>query len=434
MKKNTIISYLFIFFVSFCFISNVKAVYSEDSFLKTTNYETELAKFPASYQEKIKALHNIYPNAIFVKQDMFFDWNKYKEVPVSWSDMLNAEKQKKRSEIEASAPANYRTSTCGEYSGSNCSWYIAIEEGISYYMNPYNFLDEKHVFMFQSQYYNSSYQTEAGVEKILAGTFMANKNCPGSDKTYAKVLMEAAEKYRISPYLLAARLRQENGSGTSPLVTGKCLTTGENCVKYYNFFNIQASGTTNEEKITNGLKCANGTLVNAKNQKLCNGYNWTTPYLSIMGGSQFLYKKYIGVNDTYNVKGQMNLYLQKWDVYGPVYGGHQYMQNIRAPYYESVSLYNSYTVYDNYKNFNYVFYIPIFTGAPNLTTGPLASGDVNGDGKISALDYVKIKNHIMGTNVITDENVMKAADYNNDGKISALDYVKIKNYIMNGGN
>lgn len=59
-------------------------------------------------------------------------------------------------------------------------------------------------------------------------------------------------------------------------------------------------------------------------------------------------------------------------------------------------------------------------------------GDVNGDGKISASDYVKIKNHIMDVSHLS--GVYKSAsDVNKDGKISASDYVKIKNYIMNTG-
>lgn len=60
-------------------------------------------------------------------------------------------------------------------------------------------------------------------------------------------------------------------------------------------------------------------------------------------------------------------------------------------------------------------------------------GDVNCDGKISALDYVKIKNHIMQTNLINSLLALDAADLNEDGKISALDYVRVKNHIMNGG-
>ena len=60
-------------------------------------------------------------------------------------------------------------------------------------------------------------------------------------------------------------------------------------------------------------------------------------------------------------------------------------------------------------------------------------GDINGDGKISALDYVKVKNHIMKTNVIDSKTIyFMAADANNDSNISALDYVRIKNIIMKG--
>lgn len=56
-------------------------------------------------------------------------------------------------------------------------------------------------------------------------------------------------------------------------------------------------------------------------------------------------------------------------------------------------------------------------------------GDVNGDGKIKAGDYVLIKNHIMETNKLKD-NALKGADVNRDGKIKASDYVLIKNHIM----
>ena len=62
----------------------------------------------------------------------------------------------------------------------------------------------------------------------------------------------------------------------------------------------------------------------------------------------------------------------------------------------------------------------------------IVRGDINGDAKISALDYVAVKNHIMGTNRITNDVYSRAADVNNDGKISALDYVSIKNTIMGG--
>ena len=58
-------------------------------------------------------------------------------------------------------------------------------------------------------------------------------------------------------------------------------------------------------------------------------------------------------------------------------------------------------------------------------------GDVNGDGKISAVDYVKIKNHILKYKILTDDISCSVADVSNDNKISALYYVKIKNDILN---
>ena len=56
-------------------------------------------------------------------------------------------------------------------------------------------------------------------------------------------------------------------------------------------------------------------------------------------------------------------------------------------------------------------------------------GDVNGDGNVTPADYVKVKNHIMGTSVLSNVN-KSAADVNGDGQITPADYVKIKNHIM----
>lgn len=57
-------------------------------------------------------------------------------------------------------------------------------------------------------------------------------------------------------------------------------------------------------------------------------------------------------------------------------------------------------------------------------------GDVDGNGEIAPLDYIKIKKHIMETNLIVGDEYISAADMSNDGEISPLDYVKVRNYIM----
>lgn len=73
------------------------------------------------------------------------------------------------------------------------------------------------------------------------------------------------------------------------------------------------------------------------------------------------------------------------------------------------------------------FAIKIGDSTHQYTT--VIKGDVNGDGKIQATDYVKVRNHIMGKTTLTGA-YLKAADANQDGKVYATDYVKIRNHIM----
>ena len=61
----------------------------------------------------------------------------------------------------------------------------------------------------------------------------------------------------------------------------------------------------------------------------------------------------------------------------------------------------------------------------------LVFGDINQDGKITAADYVLIKNHIMETGRISTK-LLNAADVSRDNNVSAKDYILIKNHIMNG--
>ena len=73
--------------------------------------------------------------------------------------------------------------------------------------------------------------------------------------------------------------------------------------------------------------------------------------------------------------------------------------------------------------------IKIKTNREEKTYTLIIYGDVNGDGKIAATDYVAIKNHIMDIKKLTDFEKL-CADVNRDGKVAATDYVAIKNHIM----
>lgn len=62
----------------------------------------------------------------------------------------------------------------------------------------------------------------------------------------------------------------------------------------------------------------------------------------------------------------------------------------------------------------------------------IVRGDTDCNGKISSMDYVKVKNHIRKTTLITDAIIQVAADANNDGNIKATDYTRIKNIMRKG--
>ena len=56
-------------------------------------------------------------------------------------------------------------------------------------------------------------------------------------------------------------------------------------------------------------------------------------------------------------------------------------------------------------------------------------GDINGDGKISVLDIVKIQRLIVGLDSL-DSTATAACDLNGDGKVSVLDIVKLQRHIV----
>lgn len=55
-------------------------------------------------------------------------------------------------------------------------------------------------------------------------------------------------------------------------------------------------------------------------------------------------------------------------------------------------------------------------------------GDVSGDGKLSAIDYVKLRNFLDEVSSLQDAYLI-GADTSCDGKVSALDYVKLRNHL-----
>lgn len=311
--------------------------------LQTTPSSPDIEQFPESYKAALYALKEAHPNWTFVKMNTGLDWNTVVD-----NEMTGA-----RSLIPSSFPVYMQN---GIYS---TGWAYASKDALKYYLDPRNGLVEDYIFQFEQLTYNASYHTEDALQTFLNGTFM--QGVPLPDKiyptyyvTYARILYATGEYYNVSPFHLACRLKQEQGDGTSPLISG----TYPGYEGLYNYFNIGASGSTNKEVYESGLAKAREK-------------GWTSRYQSIYGGAEFVASSYIS-------KGQDTVYLQKFDVdssYNGLYW-HQYMQNICAPFSEGQNIRKVYSNAGSLEN-TFVFKIPVYNNMPEKACPkPAISNDV----------------------------------------------------------
>ena len=287
----------------------------------------DVASFPESYQEGLMALKSQHPNWIFVRMDTGLDWNT----------VIANESEFGRNLIRASTAIDAWKN--GMYS---TTWANASPGIIKYYMDPRNFLTESGIFQFEQLTYNESYHTLAAIQAILDGTFMSGL-IEGTNVTYAGTFLSIGQTNKVSPFLLASRVRQEQGTlGTSPLISG----TYPGYEGLYNYYNIGASGTSDIQVIQTGLDKARKE-------------GWTSRTNSLVGGSRFLVSSYV-------FQGQDTLYLQKFDVDNKFNGlyWHQYMQNVQAPASEAQSTYRAYQNC-GVINHAFVFKIPVYNNMPS---------------------------------------------------------------------
>lgn len=304
----------------------------------------------------INGLKTAHPNWTFTILYTGLDWST---VIYNETEALHG-----RSLVQNSS-TEWVCSTCGQNAYDNGSWYCASKATVAYYMDIRNWLTDGYIFSFETLSYDETTQTIDGVKKILAGTFMDKEVVTYIDtagttqtinKSYAQIIMESAKEAGISPYHLASRVKQEQGSGNNGLVNGNYTYTdgnGNTCtdlVGYYNYFNIGATGSGDATIIKNGLTYA-------KNK------GWTSPELAIKGGATFLASNYIS-------NYQDCLYLEKYQVdsAGGLYS-HQYMQNVSAPYSEGYSTYKAYRDL-GMLDYSFNFIIPVYENMPK-TISPM---------------------------------------------------------------
>lgn len=183
--------------------------------------------------------------------------------------------------------------------------------------------------------------------------------------SYSEILMKAAAQSGVSPYVLAAMILQEQGTGgTSPLISG----TYSGYAGYYNFFNVEAYQSGSTSAIQMGLRYAS--------QSGSYGRPWNTVEKSILGGAQ-------NYGDNYVKAGQNTFYLKKFNVQGANPYKHQYMSNVQGAASEGAKLAQAYTA--QLKNTALEFHIPVYNNMPEQAC--LApTGDGSPNNKLSALE------------------------------------------------
>ena len=388
--------------------------------------------FPESYIDDLAALHKKYPEWEF----------KTFKTGLSFSEAVSGERSTHRKQILETGYKDKYYCSCSNckknghfvYQYSGC--YSASKYAVEYFLDPRNWLDEKHIFQFESNKYSAAH-TQSGVEAIIKNTWMKNSNITyvntegknvtftlnGSKMKYSKAIMEAAKKHDISAYYIASRIVKEVGS-TKPSASGT-LGTKKPFVGMYNYYSIGATSGG-----MSGLEWASGFLLANKSTTMYSKYNSKTgkrsgTKTSISSGQRMSYigtygknykvKLYSGsyttngavgyirksairttylnysrpwtnpyktitggawyISDKYLVS-QYTTYLEKFNVNkdsGALYN-HEYMQNVNAPSQEAVSKYNAYKNAGQLSN-KKTFYIPVFSKMQNDDSKPVETDD-----------------------------------------------------------
>ncbi|MDD3221938.1 MAG: SH3 domain-containing protein [Lachnospiraceae bacterium] len=371
------------------------------------NFESQIANFPESYKNALRRLHDQHPNWNFVA--------KYTGLDFEYS--VDQENSGNRSMIYVSsttpfswlstAPGDYDWATDTYVNKDGSTWKGASRQLIAYYMDPRNFLDEQQIFMFETQSHEAS-QNRDVTAGILSGTFMGDGNgynYAGRYYSYVDTFMEAGQISGASPYFLASRCRQEVGGGSS---------AADGTYGYYNFFNIGAYASASGNAVQNGINYASQTGSWRR--------PWTSPWLSIVGGAEFLAQSYINI-------GQNTDYFQKFNVVSAPYYDHQYMGNIQAPCSEGTSRYSTYKdlgILDS----NMTFIIPVYDNMPSGAASiPAATGNPN-----SYIKYLSINNGSVGLNQTFSYNKLDYTAVTRDSSVN-ISATPVSQYgsIVSGG-
>lgn len=311
--------------------------------------------FDETYKVKLKELHKRYPSWVFKGVKTNRDWNTTlnQEMKDGYNTYyIDAIRESAGQEAYLSTDSYYDWSKNIFY-GYDGSYFLANKDTVAYYMDPRNYLNESNIFMFESLYFDSTYQNKDSITTLL-----------GTNR-YNDYIYNAGQEFNYSPIAVAIKIRQE-GTLNTRVTSG---TTNVNCTNsftynsggtlyaapLYNFFNIGAySSPTNAD--LNGLCYAAKTNENYF-------LPWNTEERAIKGGTKWIAAQYVNVGQYTNYFQKFNTGTANTDI------GHQYMTNLEDPKSQSGILRNLYSNLGMLRN-AFVFYIPIYKNMPESTSLP----------------------------------------------------------------
>jgi len=311
--------------------------------------------FDETYKTKLKELHKRYPSWVFKGVKTNRDWNTTlnQEMKDGYNTYyIDAIRESAGQEAYLSTDSYYDW-TINMYYGYDGRFFLANRDTVSYYMDPRNYLNESSIFMFESLYYDSTYQNKDNITALL-----------GTDK-YSEHIYNAGAEFNYSPTAVAIKIRQEGTIGrrvTDGITSVNCTnsftynSTGTlYAAPLYNFFNIGAySSPTNAD--LNGLCYAAKTNENYF-------LPWNTEEKAIRGGTKWIAQQYVHVGQYTNYFQKFNTSTANTDI------GHQYMTNLEDPKSQAGILRNLYADLGLLRT-PFVFYIPIYNNMPTSTSLP----------------------------------------------------------------
>lgn len=369
-----------------------------------------ISGFPESYHAGLTALHEKYPNWVFEAQ----------HTGLSWNDVIKAESKLGRNLVHKNSISSWKSLQTGAYNWETGNWVAfdggawvsASEDIIKYHMDPRNFFDEKYVFQFLRQSYDTTMDYTPSLTAIFSKSAFWSSSFEedGVTKDYVTSVLEAGKISGVSPYTIASTVIQEQGwNPTSGSVSG---ASG-----YYNFFNAGAYEADGMGPVERGIWYAKQTDPATLRP-------WNTRTKSIAGGALIYGKNYVNV-------GQDTIYLKKFDVIedGGLYN-HQYMTNIQAAASEGKLLSDAFwseSASESTSSSSLVFKIPVYIDMPE-TPCVKPTGDGSPNNKLSLLSIngysltptfsAEIQEYALIVPYEVSEIEVSAAAYNSKATIS----------------